>query len=80
MWAACAASARPPSTSPMWPAGAFDAYWERGLNSWDMAAGILLVREAGGFVSDADGGADPLAAALASPAATRPCTASCSSC
>jgi myo-inositol-1(or 4)-monophosphatase len=40
--------------------GRFDAYWERGLNSWDMAAGILMVREAGGFVSDADGGSDPL--------------------
>jgi myo-inositol-1(or 4)-monophosphatase len=41
--------------------GRFDAYWERGLNSWDIAAGILLIREAGGFVSDADGGSDPLA-------------------
>ena len=40
--------------------GRFDAYWERGLNSWDVAAGILLIREAGGFVSDADGGSDPL--------------------
>jgi myo-inositol-1(or 4)-monophosphatase len=37
-------------------AGKLDAFWERGLNSWDMAAGIVLVREAGGFVSDADGG------------------------
>jgi myo-inositol-1(or 4)-monophosphatase len=37
-------------------AGKLDAFWERGLNPWDMAAGILLVREAGGFVSDADGG------------------------
>ena len=42
--------------------GRFDAYWERGLNSWDVAAGILLIREAGGFVSDADGGSDPLTA------------------
>jgi len=40
--------------------GRFDAYWERGLSSWDMAAGILMIREAGGFVSDADGGSDPL--------------------
>jgi myo-inositol-1(or 4)-monophosphatase len=40
--------------------GRFDAYWERGLNSWDVAAGILMIREAGGFVSDADGGSDPL--------------------
>jgi myo-inositol-1(or 4)-monophosphatase len=36
-------------------AGRFDAYWERGTKSWDVAAGALLVREAGGFVSDADG-------------------------
>ena len=33
-------------------AGRFDGYWERGLNAWDMAAGIVLVREAGGLVSD----------------------------
>ena len=37
-------------------AGRLDGYWERGLNSWDMAAGIVLVREAGGYVTDADGG------------------------
>ena len=37
-------------------AGRFDAFWERDLSAWDMAAGILLVREAGGFVSDLDGG------------------------
>jgi myo-inositol-1(or 4)-monophosphatase len=36
-------------------AGRFDAYWERDMHSWDLAAGALLVREAGGFVSDADG-------------------------
>jgi len=36
-------------------AGRFDAYWERDLSPWDLAAGILLVREAGGFVSDLDG-------------------------
>jgi len=36
-------------------AGRFDAYWERDLSPWDVAAGILLVREAGGFVSDLDG-------------------------
>jgi myo-inositol-1(or 4)-monophosphatase len=36
-------------------AGRLDVYWERNLSPWDMAAGILLVREAGGFVSDADG-------------------------
>jgi myo-inositol-1(or 4)-monophosphatase len=37
-------------------AGRFDAYWERDLAAWDMAAGSLLVREAGGFVTDLDGG------------------------
>lgn len=36
--------------------GRFDAFWERYLHPWDMAAGLLIIREAGGFVSDADGG------------------------
>ena len=36
-------------------AGRFDAFWERGLAPWDLAAGILLVREAGGMVSDLSG-------------------------
>jgi myo-inositol-1(or 4)-monophosphatase len=39
-------------------AGRLDAYWERDINPWDMAAGIILVREAGGFVTDCDGGED----------------------
>jgi myo-inositol-1(or 4)-monophosphatase len=39
-------------------AGRLDGYWERDLKPWDMAAGSILVREAGGFVSDCDGGAD----------------------
>jgi myo-inositol-1(or 4)-monophosphatase len=37
-------------------AGRFDIYWERDLAPWDMAAGVLLVREAGGYVTDCDGG------------------------
>ncbi|MDX8525054.1 inositol monophosphatase family protein [Mesorhizobium sp. MSK_1335] len=37
-------------------AGRVDGFWETGLSSWDIAAGTLLVREAGGFVSDMDGG------------------------
>jgi len=37
-------------------AGRFDAFWERGLKSWDIAAGIVLVREAGGMVMDMNGG------------------------
>jgi myo-inositol-1(or 4)-monophosphatase len=36
--------------------GRLDAYWERDLSPWDIAAGSLLVREAGGFVTDLDGG------------------------
>jgi myo-inositol-1(or 4)-monophosphatase len=36
-------------------AGRFDGFWERGLSPWDTAAGILLIREAGGFVTDLDG-------------------------
>lgn len=39
-------------------AGRFDAYWEDWLSPWDMAAGIVLVREAGGFVTDKNGGDD----------------------
>jgi myo-inositol-1(or 4)-monophosphatase len=35
--------------------GRFDAFWELGLAPWDVAAGILLVREAGGVVTDAVG-------------------------
>jgi myo-inositol-1(or 4)-monophosphatase len=36
--------------------GRLDAFWEFGLNPWDMAAGILLVNEAGGRCSDMHGG------------------------
>ncbi|PZQ83946.1 MAG: inositol monophosphatase [Ancylobacter novellus] len=42
-------------------AGRFDAFWERGLSPWDIAAGIVLVREAGGYVSDLDDGDKMLA-------------------
>jgi len=37
-------------------AGRMDGFWEGGLSAWDIAAGILLIREAGGFVSDMGGG------------------------
>ncbi len=37
-------------------AGVFDGYWERGLKPWDMAAGVLIIREAGGRVSSLDDG------------------------
>jgi myo-inositol-1(or 4)-monophosphatase len=36
-------------------AGRFDGYWERNLKPWDMAAGIVIVREAGGIVTGLDG-------------------------
>ncbi len=42
-------------------AGRFDAFYEYGLNPWDVAAGILLVEEAGGLVSDFSGGNDYVA-------------------
>jgi myo-inositol-1(or 4)-monophosphatase len=41
-------------------AGRMDGFWETGLSAWDIAAGILLIREAGGFLSDADGGQNML--------------------
>ena len=41
-------------------AGRFDGYFERGLKAWDLAAGIVMVREAGGFVIDLDGGSEVL--------------------
>ncbi|MFW5954965.1 MAG: inositol monophosphatase family protein [Guyparkeria sp.] len=36
--------------------GRFDGFWEFGLKPWDMAAGVLLIREAGGVVIDTQGG------------------------
>src|SRR5262249_48469227 len=42
-------------------AGRLDGYWERDIGAWDMAAGLLMVREAGGFVSDCDGADDMFA-------------------
>jgi len=41
-------------------AGRFDGFWERDLSAWDLAAGLLIVTEAGGVVTDADGAPDPL--------------------
>jgi myo-inositol-1(or 4)-monophosphatase len=42
-------------------AGRLDGYWERDIKPWDMAAGFILVREAGGYISDCDGGDDMFA-------------------
>ena len=41
-------------------AGRYEGFWEQGLYPWDMAAGIVLVREAGGFVSDFNGRSEML--------------------
>lgn len=41
-------------------AGRYDGYWERGVQPWDIAAGSLLVREAGGMIGPLDGGRDPI--------------------
>ena len=38
-------------------AGRMDGFWERSLSAWDLAAGILMVREAGGYVTAVDGSA-----------------------
>ena len=42
-------------------AGRLDGYWERDIQPWDMAAGLLMVREAGGYVSDCDGADEMMA-------------------
>lgn len=39
-------------------AGRLDGFWERDLKPWDMAAGVLMITEAGGKVTNADGGDD----------------------
>ena len=39
-------------------AGRYEGYWEEPINAWDMCAGIVLVREAGGYVSEIMGGHD----------------------
>jgi myo-inositol-1(or 4)-monophosphatase len=53
-------------------AGRFEGYWELGIKPWDIAAGVLLVEEAGGVVSDLEGGSNyfmpPYAIIAANPA------------
>jgi myo-inositol-1(or 4)-monophosphatase len=41
-------------------AGRYEAFWEPGLSPWDIAAGWLIVREAGGYITEINGGAKPL--------------------
>ena len=48
-------------------AGRYDGYFEKGLKSWDMAAGSLIVREAGGLCTDYAGNNDPLYAEINAP-------------
>ena len=57
---ACPAHTPVPEYIRFIAAGRYDGYWELGLKPWDMAAGMLIVREAGGFVTD-PGGGDPYA-------------------
>jgi len=42
-------------------AGRYDGFWEAGLKPWDLAAGVLLIQEAGGLVTDFDGGENYMA-------------------
>jgi myo-inositol-1(or 4)-monophosphatase len=53
-------------------AGRYDAYWATSTKPWDIAAGVLLVREAGGIVTSLDGGPLDLAAAQFIAAANEP--------
>ena len=46
-------------------AGRFDAFWERTLQPWDIAAGVVILREAGGFAQEIDGGDFMITGALA---------------
>ncbi len=41
-------------------AGRYEGFWERGLNAWDMAAGLILVREAGGMAGAIEDGRNPI--------------------
>ena len=36
-------------------AGRYDAYWQRELNYWDIAAGIIIVKESGGYIESLNG-------------------------
>jgi myo-inositol-1(or 4)-monophosphatase len=50
------------ATDLAWVAsGRYDGYWENGVSPWDTAAGIVLVREAGGIITDANGNGDMFA-------------------
>jgi len=55
--------------------GRLDGYWERNLQPWDMAAGQIIVREAGGMVSGIEGSDDPLKTGSVICGKNRPCRA-----
>lgn len=58
---ACAGVRRPGSAAldlAYVAAGRYDGFWEMGLKVWDLAAGVLMVREAGGLITDLAGGDD----------------------
>ncbi len=59
-------------------AGRLDAFWEMGLSRWDMAAGALLIQEAGGLVGGPAGRARIFSTAARSPRRRRRCCRSCS--
>ena len=40
--------------------GRYEGYWERNLNNWDIAAGVIIAREAGAIVESISGNTDPL--------------------
>ena len=48
-------------------AGRYDGFWERGLNPWDLAAGVIILREAGGLVEPLTKAATSLAMAKSLP-------------
>ena len=58
-------------------AGRYDGFWEAALQPWDVAAGLLLVREAGGFVTDFRGGDRTMAAQRISWRPTTRCNRVC---
>ena len=56
-------------------AGRYDGYWELGIKPWDIAAGLLMVREAGGYATDPRAATRATAATSSPP--TRICTPGC---
>ena len=56
-------------------AGRFDGFWEQNLKPWDMAAGALIVEEAGGIVTGIDGAPFDTRARPHPRPTARPCTA-----